>query len=403
MERRLLISAACLLVSVACTDGDTGESPVSDAPGPTTAPSGAAVSGRLVVIGADGNIVTLEPDGAGPVQVTEDAGEATRYAQPSWSPSSDRLAWVELSTDGIGVGLGDPAGGDRSLIEMTAPPFYLNWSPDGTAMAVLHNGSTGALELEMVDAVAGTSEVVAEGAPLYFSWSPAGDQIVAHIEEETLVGIGLDGVTRDLGPTATGYAAPTWITDGIVHLAPGGLALRAEGGAVSTLATVRPPVAMVANPDGTRIAVQSYADDESGISAALAAVPSLPANEVVVLDRATGEISQVTEGLSVGFFWSPDGEKLLVLQPSGPGEMEVLVWEEGETTPQFLMTPQPSFVRDVLQFFDQYAQSLRLWSPDSRAVALAGAVEGEAGVWVHQIGDPAPTRVLDGTWAAWSG
>jgi TolB protein len=270
-------------------------------------------------------------------------------------------------------------------------------------MAVLHNGSTGALELEMVDAVAGTSEVVAEGAPLYFSWSPAGDQIVAHIEEETLVGIGLDGVTRDLGPTATGYAAPTWITDGIVHLAPGGLALRAEGGAVSTLATVRPPVAMVANPDGSRIAVQSYADDESGISAALAAVPSLPANEVVVLDRATGEISQVTEGLSVGFFWSPDGEKLLVLQPSGPGEMEVLVWDEGETTPQFLMTPQPSFVRDVLQFFDQYAQSLRLWSPDSRAVALAGAVEGEAGVWVHQIGDPAPTRVLDGTWAAWSG
>jgi hypothetical protein len=66
------------------------------------------------------------------------------------------------------------------------------------------------------------------------------------------------------------------------------------------------------------------------------------------------------------------------------------------------MMPPVSFFRDVLQFFDQYAQSLELWAPDSSAVALAGAIDGESGIWVIPVDGSDPRLVSEGTWVAWS-
>jgi hypothetical protein len=59
-------------------------------------------------------------------------------------------------------------------------------------------------------------------------------------------------------------------------------------------------------------------------------------------------------------------------------------------------------VDEVLQFFDQYGQSLQLWSPDSAAFALVGAIKGDPGVWVHTIGGGDPVKVYDGSWVSWS-
>ncbi|HEY4606592.1 MAG TPA: hypothetical protein VIH55_03000, partial [Acidimicrobiia bacterium] len=168
--------------------------------------------------------------------------------------------------------------------------------------------------------------------------------------------------------------------------------------------TVPGPIALVANPQGTKVAVQSFIpDDGGGISAALSETPLLPSNVVVVVDVATGEIAEVTDDPSIGFFWSPDGEALLVLVPTGGlAEVRPLVWSDGRTRELTAIAPQPSFVSDVLRFFDQYAQSLQLWSPDSSAIALVGAVEGEQGVWVHGVNGGDPVKVADGLWAVWS-
>jgi TolB protein len=287
---------------------------------------------------------------------------------------------------------------------MMAPPFYMYWSPDGAAMGVLHNSPQGSIDFELVEVEVGTSSVAASGAPFYFSWSPDSSEVVAHIQGETLATLHRDGTTTDLGATASTYPAPHWTPAGIFHVGSNGIELRAVEGEGEVVATTRGQVAMVANPQGTRLAVQTYADEPSGVSAGLTQTPALPPGSVVVLDLATGQVSEVLADLSVGLFWSPDGEALLVLDPTGsPGEADILVWRDGQTARQFTMSVQPSFVRDVLQFFDQYSQSLRLWSPDSAAFALAGAVGGETGIWVHLVGEGSPTRVFDGIWAAWSG
>jgi TolB protein len=400
MSWRPLCALALLLAG--CT---RVESVPEEAPSTTIAKATSVedLPGRLVVIDNDGNLVTVDPDGSAITSLTDDAGEEAVYGQPFWSPDSNRLAWVELTASGVGVGLSDAGGGERTRVAMSAPPFYMYWSPDSEAMGVLHNSPQGSIDFELVDIEAGTSMVAATGAPFYFSWSPESDMVVAHIQGETLATVDRDGSTTDLGATASTYPAPHWTPAGIFHLGPNGIELRGVGGDAEVVATTRGQVAMVANPQGTRIAVQTYADEPPGVSAGLSETPSLPPGSVVVLDLATGQVSEVIADLSVGLFWSPDGEALLVLDPTGsPGQADILVWGDGQTTRQFTISLQPSFVRDVLQFFDQYSQSLRLWSPDSAAFALAGAVDGEAGIWVHLVGEARPTRVFDGIWAAWS-
>jgi hypothetical protein len=112
----------------------------------------------------------------------------------------------------------------------------------------------------------------------------------------------------------------------------------------------------------------------------------------------------VVSSPSIGLFWSPDGESLLVLRPnsSRPGELTALIWRDGGTTEMSAIAPHPAFVEEVLQFFDQYGQSLQLWSPDSSAFALAGAIDGEPGIWVHTIAGGDPVEVGDGSWVSWS-
>ncbi len=90
------------------------------------------------------------------------------------------------------------------------------------------------------------------------------------------------------------------------------------------------------------------------------------------------------------------------VSPSGAA-LQPTVWERGQGPteyPEFL--PHGSFVREVLPFFPQYAQSLNLWSPDSTAFAYAGEVEGERGIWIKDLSEARPRFVVEGTWVAWS-
>jgi TolB protein len=59
---------------------------------------------------------------------------------------------------------------------------------------------------------------------------------------------------------------------------------------------------------------------------------------------------------------------------------------------------------EYLQFFEQYAQSMRLWSPDSRAFAYPGMSEdGQEGIWIQSARpDRAPVLVAEGDFVAWS-
>ena len=121
----------------------------------------------------------------------------------------------------------------------------------------------------------------------------------------------------------------------------------------------------------------------------------------------------------IAYFWSPDGSRLAYVAPSrteGALRWTVVNAADGERWPLVDFIPS----RDQLtmfQFFDQYAYSHSLWSPDSRSLVFAGrladetmailarydAVSQESHIIVVDT-DPQPLRqiIADGTLGFWS-
>ena len=166
---RLTSAVAALIAIAACTGDSATTSTVVDE---TTAPEStqplptdvSVLPGRLVVVDDNFNVVTMNPDGSDPAAITDDGGNAAGYRQPAFSPAADTLAWSEINADGSGLGSSDPRGEGRVSVPMTAPPFYLFWSPDGNGIGLslvyriiqLHDG---AIEVES-EVGRGTSMIV---------------------------------------------------------------------------------------------------------------------------------------------------------------------------------------------------------------------------------------------------
>ncbi len=153
-------------------------------------------------------------------------------------------------------------------------------------------------------------------------------------------------------------------------------------------------IAFVVSPDGRRVAFQVVWDQTI-------VVP------LSVIDRRTGPSSPCRPGSPWPSSGAPTGTKLLSLLPE-LAEDRVLVplgrGEDGSSFTTDRFTPSLEFSREYLQFFEQYAQSMNLWSPDGSAFVYAGSSEsGETGVWIQPAtSGTAPVRVADGVFASWS-
>lgn len=394
MGRPTVWAAALALALVSCTDASSEP----DAPATTVAP--AIGPGRLVVLDSSGDVVVVDSDGANRSPITDDGGEDTLYTQPVWSPDASRLAWGQLSDNSAAVAIHEPESDVLRLVETSNLPFFVSWSPDGESLGVLHNGASG-IDFRIVDVDEGTSITVDTAAPYYFSWSPEGDRVVTHAGVDRVETIAPDGGRDRLEPTSPTYLAPQWTSRGVFHVVGDQLVIEDQDGVRGPVATVSGLTLFVANHQGTRVALQASGDGDI-ISVALTEVPTVPSGSLVVVDVETGAVDVVDEALALGFFWSPDGESLLVMSP-GDEAVVPRVWSSsGGTTDYVEYLPSGTMLRDTLPFFPQYAQSVRFWSPDSTAFAFAGAVDGEQGIWVQGLADSRPTRVSDGTWVAWS-
>jgi hypothetical protein len=368
-----------------------------------TSPSSPVVrsSGRIVVLDSGGNIVTLDPDGGNRVEITDD-GESTRYFQPIWSPDTLTLAWGVADSSGFAVGIADDDGSDRRRVEMAGFPFYLNWSPDGKQIGILHGGSGGTFDFEVVDPVAEGSTTVDTGSPYYFSWSPGSDALVVHVGGERLEIFDESANPMDIGPTSPRFSAPRWTPTGIFYLGPDGVTLRADDGELNVLLDASGFVGINPNPQGSLVAIHSLSG-QSGISVGLETQEEGNQNAVSIVDVESGEIDTLATGLSVGSFWSPAGTRLLILEVNAEARaVDLVVWEAGETRTLTTIELPGSLITEALAFFDQYAQSWQMWSPDSNAIVLPGTIGDAAGIWVVGLDGGDPLNISDGEWAAWS-
>ena len=418
------VAAAALLLTIAasCTseperrdlpDVDVGvpaptTAATSPGPSPTVASDVAGLTGRLAVLDANGHLVTMNPDGSDEIMLDEVEPGTSQVRQPTWSPDGRSVAWVHVEvTEAGAVSASIATAGDDGTRPSTSRtevvPFYLSWDPTSSRIAYLGAPSDTFIELgvlEAADRSSGTSLVA--GQPLFFSWGPDGDQLLVHVGAERLDRHGLDGSTSAVGDRPGTFSVPVWTADGktLVYASADGdgqrlVARNVEADRGRPLVPYEGLIAFVVSPDGERVAFQVIQPDRI-----------LPLS---VIDVDSGEVVEIVDAPIASFFWSPDGERLLYLDPDPlPDDTGLWFrWGVWDGTSSFV-TQRIALSRlisvEYLQFFEQYAQSMRLWSPDSRAFAYPGMSEdGQEGIWIQSARpDRAPVRVAEGDFVAWS-
>ena len=427
MTRRIRAATLALVTAAACTSGpqprdaatldlvdpvEEPTSPVSPSP-PAEAPTTPArtsdltdVGGRLAVIDASGRLVTMTPDGTDPTVLAAVDRGTSEIQQPSWSRDGSRLAWVHLETLASGAVEGSVAtarhDGSRATRTRTEiVPYYLNWDPTSSRIAYLGPLTSAEVGFGVVE-LGGRSRgaVLDSGRPFYFSWAPSGDELLVHAGEDRLERLPLKGLPRTVDTPAI-FSAPVWTADGskLVYGSQDDEGLMelvvhdVAAGDAEALVTFDGLILFVVSPDGSRVAYQIVGEVETG--------------PLTVVDLASGDSTAIVDRLTAAFFWSPDSERLLYLDPDPDPEAYWYRWGiwDGETTfetPRF--EPSLLMVGDYLPFFEQYAQSMSLWSPDGSAFAYPGMGEdGRTGIWVQEA-EPgtAPVLVAGGDFVTWS-
>jgi TolB protein len=304
-------------------------------------------------------------------------------------------------------------------------PFYLYGSPDDRHVAFLAPDPLEGMQLHIAETdQLNSARSAVTGQPNYSSWSPDSQALLVHIGGggvEAYVG------TYDLSAAATqpietqpaAFQAPFWSPTGEARWlyarqtgSRSQLLLGDEKGS-RTLAEFDGGIAFGWSPDGQHVA---YAINTPN---------SFLYERLTVIDLADSSSQVYAKGSLLAFFWSPDGKQLAYLtgvlvepQPVGragglaaPVRQQTLqvTWhvvdlEHQRTIDLNTFEPTRAFIY-LLQYFDQFAQSVAVWSPDSTSLVYTGQpLIGERGVYVVDVQDAAaaPRFVGPGDFAIWS-
>lgn len=350
-------------------------------------------------------------DGAGIVVAAADGSRAERIGtltgpssafQPTWSPDGAFIAWTEVF-DGPGDLIITSADGTSSeRLERTTRPYYMSWDPAGGRVVTLRDRDGGGILVELVT-TDGTSVEIDDGAPYYFAWDPDGGRYLLHVGVDRVELVEPQGETMIVDDATGVFQAPAWGAAGRLYLRAGSTGqtlVLDDGTGPREVARVAGGAQMVAA--GNRVAIQAFGGDQgNGQQVVFQQIPRIDAGAVQVFDLADGSITEVIDDAAGAFFWSPDGERLLLLEGVDFGTARWLVWEDGEITtyPEFGL--EPTWITTFLPFFDQYATSMTLWSQDGSAFAYPALVDGASRIFVQGVTDAEPADIGDGSWVAW--
>ena len=362
-----------------------------------------AGDGLLAIVDDDGDLAVLTPEGEVVHELTDLNGQAVVF-QPVWS-GPDHVVYVEQRALSGELVVADIDGEEARRLEFVTAPFYVYPRPEGGGSAdivTLRNHVEGGLAAEVIHADATVTGLDGD-FPFFFTWTGDG-RVVAHAEDAYL-----DEVYPDRRPVAEAvgpFGAPGSRGDDLIFvrsdLSRSFVSVLADG-ELHDLGSVRGPTHFVVG--GDRVAVRSLGGQGDGgaVEARAQTIPALPADALVVIGLDDGEIEIVAPGGVIAFFWDPSARRLLYLgvEDESRGELSWHVWEDGTITDYRSFVPDRSWFANFLPFFDQYAQSMTLWSPDGSAFAYPGIVDDESGVWVQHLDGESPLRLSAGSWVAW--
>jgi TolB protein len=399
--RRRAAMIAIIALATACT-GSAPAGPSGALPSLGTFPE--PISGdRLLVKMDDGRILTVGRDGGAEISLRGVEEPDTEARKPVWSPDGASVAWVEIGTAGPPASstlvTTHPDGSNRRKVVVDTATFFLQWDPTSSRLAYL-GSFRGAVGMGVADTGADGGPVASTlgvGQPFYVSWGPEGDRLLIHVGAETLGTLDLAGNLEPITNRPGVFHAPVWMQDGrFVYAVQDGdrqmLVVRDENGQ-RELVRFRGAIEFVVSPDGRRIAYRVDVGDAFGT--------------VSVVGIGSARSRTVSDLPTSAFYWSPDGRRLLLMIPAegdDPATHRWHLWDGKETNPVGpTFVPSPTYLRDYMPFFGQFAQTMTLWSPDGSSFAFPGLIGDRAGIWVQDLKAEEPTFALEGgSMVAWS-
>jgi TolB protein len=341
---------------------------------------------QLAITGADGNIYLYDVASDALSPVTEDASyerPARFYDWPTWS-SDGQLAFFGTNLDpenffGLGIYIMQQGREPKGVFSAADEFFtYAYWSPgdcpDGNCrdLAVLYSNEAG-LATRMVRSGADFAiNEISTGGPFYWDWSPDGASMfwARYGTSLEIYDVASDAVTEVLDETQGLGQAVDWspVDDRLLaatQAANGTTALTLIDGEerLELAGGIQGVIAYEWSPDGR-----------------MAGMLLRNTGELFIIDTQTGAQVAMPAREVVAFFWAPDSNQLAYISVDsgdrGPGAKRLqqggpaLQWNvyqvDTDSNTTFANFQPSEDMLYYLSFFDQFARSHRLWSPDSR-------------------------------------
>lgn len=359
----------------------------------------------IAYVDGEGDLYLIRPDGSGRRQLASGeilqsiafSGQFVKngrdfYSWPVWSPDGNRLACFrvvggqEENTDGLYMF--DIASSQvlNAYQEPGLRPIYAYWAPNSQHLAVLLGGQ-GAFSLGLWPTSGGQRpKTVAQGAPFYFNWRADARALLVHTGGDTEAREGhsvsvldVESGKRSLVSRApAAFGPPSWSADG-KWLAYGDqpqpgekatlMIATADGSAPKSFGTLPEKMAMQWSPTQPilAVAISSFVGD-----------PLL--EELRLIDVPSGKTRTILKDNFAAYFWSPNGERILYAKRKLGTDLwawAVVEVKNKKTYEVVDFVPSRPLLL-VFQYFDQYALSHRLWSPDSKYFVFAGGAGADA-------------------------
>lgn len=392
--------------------------------------------GQIAYVGLDQNVYTLDLGDGSKTPLTRDGSLIRFYQWPTWS-NDGRLAYFQTTRDTnhfstrVFISPDGKKPGSAAYIGENEIFNYAYWSPqnctsetgDCRDLAVLLSGiNTDGLYIQLIrDERDLFSDRRAEtGTPFYFSWSPDGTRMLWQRNNERLdiFDATTNNIIETLNVMPGVFRAPAWspVDDRLLVTV-----LNNDGDTADlTIVTaadqsilarsLRGPASFAWSPNGDYVA---YTDRQGPL---------------LVIDSRTGSVIAQSTVSGVGaFFWSPDSQHIayITLAPASntfsaqsmfktkvvtyqqePIELawSVLDVQTGARRSFGAFSPTEEMLY-MLIYFDQFVQSHRIWSPDSRYIIYAEVTPGgQANINLLDTiqSNAVPFALVDGFIGIWS-
>jgi TolB protein len=385
-------------------------------------------SNRIALIDSDDQLVTIAPDGSNRRDLTNDGN---KYLFPAWSPNGTGLAVIgddslylypDIDEDNVSNRV------VRLYSNPSEPPFYLYWSPDSQQLSFLANHPQG-IALHLSSLNEGDSKQLAVGQPFYWDWSPESDQILIHTgtfdDDSSLAVLDASGVQKTAAIASPGrFQAPGVSPSGLywayAERTSQGLSRIVVMGSDEELLLIEPHFGQ---------AYMTWSPVADNLAFASPAIGSRSRfGSLRLFELGTGKTSTIVNEQVVAFFWAPDGSKIayLTLAEPAPGGIQALDGNKGRLARRisyqhpeielnlqivdinsreikWLTTfrPPATYVTQFLPYFDQYALSHLVWSPDGKYLILPMIKGGREVISIITVSDGSVSELAEGKIGFW--